>query len=97
MDMKGSKGRWQPWMGIHLAIIEDGSSQAELAAQLGWDPSKVSRLATGKQDPKAWELDEIRKVQGRPLEWYFYGPAQSDPTSAKGVYTSSARSMVPAA
>lgn len=78
-------GEWQQWMGIALALIEDGVSQAELAVQLDWTPGKVHRLATGKQKPKGDDIFRIAAVQDRPLAWYLYGPARPDPNRVKGL------------
>lgn len=80
--MDKGRGQWQAWMGISLAIVEDGETQAELAARLKWDPSKVSRLASGKQEPKLWEIEAIAKAQERPIDWYRYGPETSRATLA---------------
>lgn len=81
--------RWEVWMGIALAIIQDGSSQAELATNLGWNPAKMSRIARGEQQPKIRDLEAIASAQNRPLAWYFHGPVRPGPDSLKGLYRDS--------
>ena len=94
-----SSTAWKPWMGVALALTEDGMTSLELAHRLGWEPSKVSRLINGKL--KRFDVEELLAIaaaQNRMLVWYIDGPTRANHASrAKGVYVSSHRSMVPAA
>lgn len=96
-EVKG--GTWKPWMGVALALTEDGMTGLELAQRLGWEPSKVSRLINGKL--KRFDVEELMAVaaaQNRMLQYYVQGPDRpAESNRARGVYASSARSMVPAA
>lgn len=69
---------WQPRYGIWIALQEDGESQTELAFRMGWEPSKLSRIITGKTkriDLSEWE--QIAEAQGRPLSWYRTAPGSA--------------------
>ena len=90
---------WKPWMGVALALTQDGMTGLELAQKLGWEASKVSRLINGKL--KRFDIEELMAVaaaQNRMLSWYVNGPERiADATRAMGVWLTSHRSMVPAA
>jgi len=78
-------GRWEPWMGVAIALREDGMKQAELAARTSLSESDVSRIVNGKRDLYATELMEVAEVQGRDWSWYFEGPKSANSNRAKGL------------
>ena len=86
---------WKPWMGVALALTQDGMTGIELAQKLGWEPSKVSRLINGKL--KRFDVEELVAVaaaQNRMLAWYVQGPKRADEANrAKGVWLTSTRAM----
>ena len=99
MSTKVAGDTWKPWMGVALALTQDGMPGIELAEKLGWEPSKVSRLINGKL--KRFDIEELMAVaeaQDRPLAWYVQGPKRADEANrAKGVYTNSLVSIGSAA
>lgn len=82
--------RWQPWMGVQIALTEDGMTQKQLADLLGWDPSKISRILDGSRELRIGELEDIARVQGRDFDWYRRGFDH-----AKGDYLSSYLALAP--
>jgi len=52
-----------------LLLSETGAKQKELAALLGIDPSRMSRICTGKLEPTLVEALLISRKFGVSLEW----------------------------
>lgn len=69
---------WEPWMAIETALKQDGMTQKALAEELGWEPSKLSLVLSGKQRLWANDLYIISKIQRRPIEYYYEPPRSLD-------------------
>jgi transcriptional regulator with XRE-family HTH domain len=70
------KGVWKPHYAIWIALQEDGEKQKEFAERIGMDPSKLSRIISGKL--KRVDLSDWQRIaagQNRPLSWYMEPPA----------------------
>lgn len=67
--------RWEPWMGIQIALRIDGMSQKELARRTGMSTADISRTVQGKRRLYVDQLLKIAEAQGRDLAWYLEGPA----------------------
>lgn len=66
---------WEPRYGVWIALMEDGETQKALAERLGWEPSKLSRIITGRaKRPSIDEWEQIAVAQGRNLSWYLNPP-----------------------
>lgn len=75
---------WSPRYSVMIALEEDGESQKELAARLGWTPSKLSRMLSGSQKGNLNDWLQIAKAQGRDITFYVAPTIQ-----AMGVYLGS--------
>lgn len=61
---------WHPRHSANIALDEDDETQASLARRLGWEPSKLSRLLSGKQQGSFADWLAIARVQGRDITYY---------------------------
>ena len=72
--VRDDQNYWQEWMGILIALTQDGDSLKALAERIGMDPSKLGRIVRGEQPPKGRDLYRIAAGQNRSPRWYSLGP-----------------------
>ena len=79
---------WHAGRALRVAREDDGLTVDDMATLLAkasgqrWYGAKVSRIERGEQEATASQVALFRKVQQRPLEWYFDGPTAAAATVA---------------
>lgn len=53
---------------LKLAIVASGRTTASIAAELGVDPSKVSRWSSGARQPKLADAQQLARILGTTVE-----------------------------
>lgn len=56
---------------LQLAMLEAGLNQTKLAKKLGLSVNSVSQWLSGKANPKISTLEDIAKITGKPVNYFF--------------------------